>query len=105
MCKKMSMYRSYFLKQGFYAKKGNEKNPRGEKVFLRHDLSGPVYAIIPPVSEVKRGVKIIANGQEFWFDNFDKLDFFFTKFQQNEDSFQKILRRKTMSNQLRTLSI
>jgi len=99
------MFRSYLLKNDFYAKKGNEKNPNGEKVFLRHDLSGPIYAIVPSKSEVRRGVKIIANGQEFWFDNFDKLDFFLTKFQQNEDSFQKMLKRKTISKQLRTLRI
>jgi hypothetical protein len=100
----MSMYRSFLLKNDFWAKKGNEKSPNGEKVFIRHDLNGSIYAIIPPITE-RRGVKIIANGQEYFFNNFDSLDFFLTKFKQNEDYFQKVLKRKTLSKQLRLLDI
>ena len=97
----MSMYRSYLLSQNFYAKKGNEKT-KGEKVYLRHDLSGPIYAIVPPE---RRGVKIIANGQKYFFNNFDKLDAFLTKFSHQKDYFQKILKRKDFSNSLRKLDI
>ena len=43
----MSMYRSYLLKNNFWAKKGNEQNSNLEKVFIKHDSEvGGIYAII-----------------------------------------------------------
>jgi len=100
------MYRSYLLKQDFWSKKGNEKdeNLKGEKVFIRHDSEiGGIYAIVS--NNDKKGVKIIANGEEHWFNNFDKLDMFLSRLKQNEDDFMKILRRKNISQKLRTLEI
>lgn len=100
------MYRSYLLKQDFWAKKGNEKDGKseGEKVFIKHDSEiGGIYAIIN--NNDKRGVKIITNGEERWFNNFDKLDMFLSRLKQNEDDFMKILRRKNISRRLRTLEI
>jgi len=106
VCEKMSMYRSYLLKNAFWAKKGNERdeNLKGEKVFIKHDSEiGGIYAIVD--NNDKKGVKIIANGEEHWFNNFDKLDMFLSRLKQNEDDFMKILRRKNISQKLRTLEI
>ncbi|MBA7478777.1 hypothetical protein ES705_32769 [subsurface metagenome] len=100
------MYRSYLLKNAFWAKKGNERdeNLKGEKVFIKHDSEiGGIYAIVD--NNDKKGVKIIANGEEHWFNNFDKLDMFLSRLKQNEDDFMKILRRKNISKKLRTLEI
>jgi len=100
------MYRSYLLKNQFWAKKGNERdgNLKGEKVFIKHDSEiGGIYAIID--NNERKGVKIIVNGEEHWFNNFDKLDMFLSRLKQNEDDFMKILRRKNISQKLRTLEI
>ena len=105
MCEKMSMYRSYLLKNQFWAKKGNEKehNLESEKVFIKHDSEvGGIYAII---NTERKGVKIIVNGEEHWFNNFDKLDSFLGRLKQSQDDFIKILRRKNLSKKLRTLDI
>ena len=106
MCDKMSMYRSYLLKNQFWAKKGNEavkSAVESEKVFIKHDSEvGGIYAII---NTERKGVKIIVNGQEHWFNNFDKLDAFLGRLKQSENDFMKILRRKNLSKRLRTLDI
>lgn len=97
------MYRSYLLKQAFWAKKGNEKLKESEKVFIKHDSEiGGIYAII---NTERKGVKIIVNGEEHWFNNFDKLDSFLSRLKQSEGDFIKILRRKNLSKKLRTLEI
>lgn len=106
MCDKMSMYRSYLLKNQFWAKKGNEKDHKleSEKVFIKHDSEiGGIYAIIN--NNERKGVKIIVNGEEHWFNNFDKLDSFLSRLKQTEGDFMKILRRKNLSKRLRTLDI
>ena len=101
--KNMSMYRSYLLKNNFWAKKGNEKNPGSEKVFLKHDSEvGGIYAII---LNDKKGIKMMVEGKEYYFNNFDKLDSFLTRLQQRKDNFMKILRRKNISQKLRLLDI
>jgi len=100
------MYRSYLLKNQFWAKKGNEKanDSNGEKVFIKHDSEiGGIYAIIN-INE-RKGVKIIVNGKEHWFNNFDKLDTFLSRLKQKENDFIKILRRKNISSKLRTLDL
>ena len=103
VCKKMSMYRSYLLKNNFWAKKGNEKNPGAEKVFIKHDSEvGGIYAII---LNDKKGLKMMVEGKEYFFNNFDKLDSFLTRLQQRKDNFMKILRRKNISQKLRLLDI
>jgi len=103
VCGKVSMYRSYLLKNNFWAKKGNEKYPEAEKVFIKHDSEvGGIYAII---QNDKKGVKIMAEGREYFFNNFDKLDSFLTRLQQRKDDFMKILRRKNISQRLRMLDI
>jgi len=74
------MYRSYLLKNNFWAKKGNEKYPEAEKVFIKHDSEvGGIYAII---HNDKKGVKIMVDGRDYFFNNFDKLDSFLTRLQQ-----------------------
>jgi len=106
VCDKMSMYRSYLLKQNFWARKGNEKDSsvESEKVFIKHDSEiGGIYAIIN--NNERKGVKIIVNGEEHWFNNFDKLDSFLSRLKQTEDDFMKILKRKNLSQRLRTLDI
>ena len=105
MCEKMSMYRSYLLKNQFWAKKGNEKSDSNgnEKIFIKHNTEiGGIYAVINPD---QKGVKIVVNGEEHWFNNFDKLDNFLSRLKQSENDFMKILRRKNISSQLRHLEI
>ncbi len=99
----MSMFRSYFLKNGFYAKKGNEKPENAEKVYIRHTSEiGGIYAVVP---SDKKGVKIMADGKEFFFNNFDKLDSFLNRLQQRKDDFMRILKRKNISKKLRMLEL
>ena len=96
------MYRSYLLKNNFYAKKGNEKDPSADKVFIKHEQDiGGIYAIIQ--NNDKKGVKIISNGETHYFNNFDKLDVFLSNLKQRSDDFMRILRRKDISRRLRTL--
>ena len=105
VCEKMSMYRSYLLKNQFWAKKGNEKSDSNgnEKIFIKHNTEiGGIYAVINPD---QKGVKIVVNGEEHWFNNFDKLDNFLSRLKQSENDFMKILRRKNMASQLRHLEI
>ena len=99
----MSMYRSFFLKNGFYAKKGNEKPENVEKVYIKHTSEiGGIYAIIP---SDRKGVKIMVDGQDFFFNNFDKLDNFLNRLQQTKDDFMRILKRKDISKKLRLLDL
>jgi len=96
------MYRSYLLKNNFWAKKGNEQN-ENEKVFIKHDsIVGGIYAII---QRENKGVKIVAEGEEHFFNNFDKLDLFLNQLQHRKDDFIKILKRRNISRRLRTLEI
>lgn len=98
------MYRSYLLKNNFYAKKGNEKDPSADKVFIKHEHDiGGIYAIIQ--NNDKKGVKIISNGEAHYFNNFDKLDMFLSNLKQRSDDFMRILRRKNISRRLRTLEL
>lgn len=103
MCEEqMSMYRSFLLKNKFWAKKGNE-NSEDEKVFMKHDSDiGGIYAII---EKNNKGLKIIADGEEYFFTNFDKLDIFLNQLEQRQDDFTKILKRRSVSRKLRTLEI
>ena len=97
------MFRSYFLKNGFYAKKGNEKAIDAEKVYIKHTSEvGGIYAV---VQSDRKGVKIMAEGSEFFFNNFDKIDGFLNRLQQRKDDFMRILRRKDISQKLRMLEI
>ena len=104
--KDMSMYRSYLLKNGFWARKGNEKeeNYNREKAFIKHDeYMGGIYAIIQEGE--KRGVKILVDCDEYFFNNFDNLDNFLNSLTHKQDDFIKILKRKNLSKQLRRLEI
>ena len=98
----MSMYRSYLLKNDFWAKKGNEKGNK-EKVFIKHDNGIGIYATIQ--NGDKKGVKISVDGIDHFFNNFDKLDDFFMRLKQKQDDFVKILKRRSISQRLRTLDI
>jgi hypothetical protein len=53
----------------------------------------------------KKGVKMMVEGKDYYFNNFDKLDSFLTRLQQRKDDFMKILRRKDISQKLRMLEI
>ncbi|TFG15975.1 MAG: hypothetical protein EU535_00005 [Promethearchaeota archaeon] len=102
----MSMYRSYLLKNGFWARKGNEKEENFDKAkaFIKHDvINGGIYAIIQEGE--KRGVKILVDGDEYFFNNFDNLDNFLNSLTHKQDDFIKILKRKNLSKQLRRLEI
>ena len=56
MCAKMSMYRSYLLKNNFWAKKGNEKFPAAEKVFIKHDSE--LEGFTQSLKMIKRALKL-----------------------------------------------
>ena len=99
------MYRSYLLKNEFWAKKGNERSPDMEKVFIKHELGvGGIYAKVVQRGE-KKGVNINVNGEEHFFNNFDKLDVFLNNLKHRQDDFIRILRRKNISRRLRTLEL
>jgi len=99
------MYRSYLLKNNFWAKKGNEKDPNSQKVYMKHSSGiGGIYAIINNTPD-KKGVLIVANGENRFFNNFDKLDAYLHKLEHMEDDFLKIMKRKDLSRKLRTLKI
>ncbi len=94
----MSMYRSYLLKNNFWAKKGCEKN-----TYIRHDINaGGIYATI---SDSPKGVNIMLEGETYFFNNFDKLDEFFANLRFSHTDFERILKRKFVSRKLRTLEI
>lgn len=94
------MWRSYLLKKDFWAKKGNEQDITGEKIYIKHDLNGPIYAVIKPN---ERGCQFIADGESHFFSNFDKADNFLNRFNKMQEDFIKIIRRKSLSQKLRTL--
>ncbi|MFO8018051.1 MAG: hypothetical protein R6U96_05405 [Promethearchaeia archaeon] len=99
----MSMYRSYLLSKNFWARKGNENNDGETRTYIKHSQNaGGIYAIIEPNGQ--RGVKIIADGHEKFFNNFDKLDRYLNRLERRENDFMKILRRKTISKKLRKSS-
>ena len=94
----MSMFRSYLLKNDFWAKKGRDKT-----VYMKHDINvGGIYAYLE-----NRGVKLIVQGRDYFFDNFDNLEFFLNRLNNNSqnDDFTRVLKRRNMENALRTLSI
>ena len=64
------MYRSYLLKNAFWAKKGNERdgNLKGEKVFIKHDSEiGGIYAIVDNNDKKKHFSKVKNAGNLIWF--------------------------------------
>lgn len=95
------MYKSYLLKRNFWSKKGCDDS---KKVYMKHDPEiGGIYAIIhhsPP-----RGVEIMVNGENLFFNNFDKLDAYLHRLEHREDNFLKIMKRKDISQKLRTLKL
>lgn len=98
MCEEMSMFRSYLLKQNFWAKKGKERT-----VYMKHDINiGGIYAYL-----VNHGVKLIVKGKDYFFDNFDNLDVFLNRLttNSNNDDFSRVLKRRNMQKALRTLAI
>jgi len=98
----MSIYKSYLLKNEFWAKKGNLQHPDQEQVFIKHDVNvGGIYAKI--ICNPK-GVVISFNGDTQFFNNFDKIDEYLAKISQNNE-FNRILNRRMRSSQLRTLKI
>ncbi|MCK4237652.1 MAG: hypothetical protein KAX33_00920 [Candidatus Lokiarchaeota archaeon] len=95
----MSMFRSYLLKQNFWAKKGKERT-----VYMKHDINiGGIYAKI----EKNRGVTLFIKGKDYFFDNFDNLDVFLNRLtnSSNNDDFSRVLKRRNMQKALRTLAI
>ena len=102
MCEKMSMYRSYLLKNDFWAKKNCSNE---ERVYMKHDQYGGIYATILQGEDKSKGVQIMVDGDKFFFNNFDKLDFFLNKISHRQDNFVKILKRKNISQKLRRLDI
>jgi hypothetical protein len=96
----MSMYRSYLLKNEFWAKKNCTDDP----VYIKHDNNGGIYATIIH-NDQSKGVEIMVDGDKFFFNNFDKLDFFLNEISHRQDNFVKILKRKNISQKLRKLDI
>jgi len=66
----MSMYRSYLLKNDFWAKKNSN-----EQIYMKHDQYGGIYATILQ-GEDKKGVQIMVDGEKFFLIILISLIFF-----------------------------
>lgn len=96
----MCMYRSYLLKNGFWAKKKSNN-----QIYMQHDQNiGGIYAIIEKEG-LKKRVKIIVSRKEYFFDNFDELDLFLAQLHTSQTDFMKILKRKLISKRLRQIPL
>ena len=97
----MSMYRKYLLKRHFWAqprKQGGEPH-----CYVKHDVkTGGVYAYIQ-----HRGVRIVTDGDQRTFNNFNDLDEYLDKLSvstRGETSqFLQILNRRSTTKMLRKL--
>ena len=96
------MYRNYLLKNGFWAKKGNNQSSNCEKVFIRHDINGVIYA---KIQQSKKRVEIISNKGIHYFNDFNKLDKYLYRIAESQNTFKNILRKKQISGKLRKLEI
>ncbi|MHA1745358.1 MAG: hypothetical protein ACTSWW_05125 [Promethearchaeota archaeon] len=101
--KTMSMYRKYLLKRHFWAqprKQGGEP-----QCYVKHDVNtGGVYAYIQ-----HRGVRIVTEGDQRNFSNFNELDEYLDKLsvstRDDTSQFLSILNRRTTTKMLRQLPL
>ena len=99
----MSMYRKYLLKRHFWAqprKQGGEP-----QCYVKHDVNtGGVYAYIQ-----HRGVRIVTEGDQRNFSNFNELDEYLDKLsvstRDDTSQFLSILNRRTTTKMLRQLPL
>ena len=99
----MSMYRKYFLKRNFWPQTKNDGNNPG--CYVKHDITtGGIYAYIQ-----HRGVKIIANNETKYFNNFkildDYLDTLSVKMRDETADLMKIMNRRSSSKMLRKIPL
>lgn len=99
----MSMYRKYLLKKNFWPQTKNDGNSPG--CYVKHDVStGGIYAYIQ-----HRRVKIVANNETKYFDNFQMLDNYLdalsVKMLSETSDLMKIINRRTTSNMLRQIPL
>ena len=97
------MYRKYLLKKNFWPQTKNDGNDPG--CYVKHDIStGGIYAYIQ-----HRGVKIIANNETTFFDNFKLLDNYLDtlslKMRNDTIDFMKIMNRRVSSKSLRQIPL
>jgi hypothetical protein len=99
------MYRKFLLKKQFWAVPS--KNGQTPNCYVRHDIrSGGIYAYLQ-----HRGVKIVANNETEFFNNFETLEKHLDKLiimnsrQQETSDFLSILNRRNTSKVLRSLPI
>jgi hypothetical protein len=98
------MFRKYLLKRDFWAVP--KRNGDAPNCYVRHDIKvGGIYAYLE-----NRGVKIVNNNEEQFFNNFDELDRFLDKMSMNAtrsgnetSDFLAILNRRMTSNLLRKI--
>lgn len=97
-----SMYRKYLLKRHFWAqpRKGGEP-----QCYVKHDVrTGGVYAYLQ-----HRGVRIVTEGDQRSFNNFDELDEYLDKLsvstRDDTSQFLSILNRRTTTKMLRQLPL
>ncbi len=83
------MYKSFLLKNGFWTQKNSDK------ILLKHDDYGSVYAIIE-----QGRVKIVANRATRYFTNFTELENYLAFLKRSCD-FTSILKKIALSRELR----
>ncbi|UYP44563.1 hypothetical protein NEF87_000848 [Candidatus Lokiarchaeum ossiferum] len=99
----MSMYRKYLLKNNFWPQSSN--NGSEPNCYVKHEIhTGGIYAYIQ-----HRGVKIIANNETQFFNNFKMLDEYLdelsVKMRNETSDLMKIINRRTTSNMLRQIPL
>lgn len=92
----MTMYERYLLKKSFW---------RSKNAFVKHDVrAGGIYAY--PVSN---GVKIVANNETRFFNNFDDLDLYLDRLvmpsRTDNAEFMQVLNRRNTSKLLRAIPL
>jgi hypothetical protein len=92
----MSMYQKYLLKRNFW---------RSNNCFIRHDERlGGIYAYVQ-----NNGVKIVANDETHFFNNFNELEYYLNQLsigaRSDSSQFLQLLNRHNTSKYLRQVPI
>ena len=98
------MFRRYLLKKKFWP----VKSRAGETVFMTHNAAnGGVYAYLERQGD-RHGVKIVAGGEENFFDNFDSLDQYLDglhRVERSQANFMAVLERRSRQSYFRQLAL
>jgi len=101
------MYKNFLLQHDFWPSTGQTDDGQ-PKTYMKHDeMIGGIYAYLQ-----HRGVKIVANNESRFFNNFDKLEDYLDKLYlkarsstNKTSSFMQILNRRDRSKVLRKIPL